>query len=259
MADTHTTGWRPACDLRFAAALEAVSLAVGEIPSVAQSVPTAFWRSGARWHVIAVLSPGDGRNHFVTPDRFLWRGYQVPALLRAYPFRLQGAEDKLRLWLWPGVHAEPLGDGIEPFIVDGRHAPLVRQAISFLVAVQAEIDKAHAVLSCLDQAGALVAWTLPGHARPLALGGQEVRVLDTAAFEALDDALFVSLRRMGALGWLQAHLHSQPLTREFARTGELASAGSVALADLSPFQATPASGANDVLAAIAADPGDFEL
>ena len=259
MEDTQINGWLPAGDLRFAAQLEAIALGVAELPYVTQSIPSAFLRTGGVWRAVGVLAPGDGRNRFVTKDQGLWRGHHVPALLRAYPFRLQDRGGVMRLALWPGVPAEPLRDGVEPFFVDDEPAPLVRQAASFLMAVQAEIDRADPVLMLLDQAGALIPWIPPGFEAPLSLGGQEVRVLDVGALANLPDGLILDLHHQDALTWLYAHLHSLSLARLLKLDCKQVVPDAPTRAFPTPDRTVGRCTASDVLATIAADMGDFEL
>jgi hypothetical protein len=275
--DIKSQGWRSVTDLHFAQPLEAIALAVAEVPLVGQSVPVAFHQAQGRWRVMGVFAPGDGRNRFVEPVRGHWRGHCVPALLRAYPFMLRrdGGGDngsdpnssaQGRLALWPGARSEPLGPGVQLYAVDGKPTERVQQTLSFLTAVHAGIDQAHAVLGMLQTAGVLVPWQVAGVAGPVALAGVELRVLDEQKFKALDPAALLQLRDMDALGWLYAHLHSLHFAKAFLEEPPLAGAldaqavlfAAAAAGVAGPVHAPGASNTSDASRALADFAGGLE-
>ena len=258
MADTSATGWRPAKDMRFAASLEAIALAVAELPLVGQSVPVAFMHTDAGWRAMAVFSPANGANHFVTEEGH-WRGHYVPSLLRAYPFMLHGDIADRQVRLWPTVKPEPLGEGIEPFLIDGQPTERLQQTMSFLIWAHGEIAKADETISILQEAGVLDPWYLPGFEQGLSLGGKALYVADADRFAALPETLFLKLRKMGALPWIYAHLHSLHFARQFTEDAE--TSWSQALQPLGKKSGVSrrSEDASDVLDALASDLGDFEL
>ena len=214
MAKISTTGWRAATDMRFAAPLEAIALAVTEVPFVAQSAPVAFMQSPAGWRAMAIFAPADGRNRFVTEDGN-WRGHYVPSLLRAYPFMLSDTGGTRKLTLWPMAQQDSMEDGGAPFLVDGLPSEQVQKTLSFLIAAHADIAQADDALRVLHEAGVLVPWCLPGLAQALHLGGQPVHVADPDRLAALPGALVLKLHKIQALPWIYAHLHSLHFARLF--------------------------------------------
>lgn len=258
MADTSSTGWRPAKDMRFAESLEAIALAVAEVPLVAQSVPVAVMHTDAGWRVMAVFSPANGANHFVTEEGH-WRGHYVPSLLRSYPFMLHGDIADRQVRLWPTVKPEPLGEGIEPLLIDGQPTERVQQTMSFLIWAHGEIAKADEAITILQEAGVLDPWYLSGFEQGLSLGGKALYVVDANRFGALPETLFLKLRKVGALPWIYAHLHSLHFARLFNEDAE--TSWSQALLPPGKTSATLRRGEDtlDVLDAIASDLGDFEL
>lgn len=258
MADTSSTGWRPAKDMRFAASLEAIPLAVAEVPLVAQSVPVAVMHTDAGWRVMAVFSPANGTNHFVTEEGH-WRGHYVPSLLRSYPFMLHGDIADRQVRLWPTVKPEPLGEGIEPFLIDGQPTERIQQTMSFLIWAHGEIAKADEAITILQEAGVLDPWYLPGFEQGLSLGGKALHVVDANRFAALPETLFLKLRKMGALPWIYAHLHSLHFARIFADGDDVSWLEAQKPLGRVRSVTQPKQEVSDVLAAIAGDLGDFEL
>ncbi|WP_114966561.1 SapC family protein [Alkalilacustris brevis] len=258
MADTSATGWRPAKDMRFAASLEAIALAVAEVPLVAQSVPVAFMHRDAGWRAMAVFSPADGTNRFVT-DEGHWRGHYVPSLLRAYPFMLHGEISDRQVKLWPTVRPEPLGEGVEPFMVDGQPTERLQKTMSFLTWAHSEIAKADEAIRIMDDAGALVPWRLPGFEQGLSLGGTALHVADPDNFAALPEPIFMNLRKLGALPWIYSHLHSLHFARIFQEDGETSWPKSLTPLGKKSAAEERKVDALDVLDAIASDLGDFEI
>lgn len=209
MKTQSSVGWRPTSDLFFAQRLEAIALSVAEIWLAGQSMPVGFLRDGAHWRAMAVFSPGDGANRFVDIGSGQWRGAYIPALMRAYPFRLDDG-DPAALKLWPGCEPAPLEEGVKPFLDEaGQPTEEVRRIVRHLRQVHAGMAPVHAPLALLEEWGVLVPWVLEGVADAgVALGGRPAHVLDQERFQALDDGQFLLLRQHDALGWLYAQQHS---------------------------------------------------
>jgi hypothetical protein len=202
-AITHSNqGWRRATSFHFAAGTTDVLLAHQEIASAALSFPVVFKKRGADWTAMAILGLEPDRNLFVTQDG-RWIANYVPALLRAHPFRLNRAGDALELW--PSHDPVALGgQGVEPFYKDGVYSPLVERTLSFLKSVHAGMMLFSEPLDLLDRDGLLV----PADASRLGLIAADAFVLDTLAFENASDSLWLRLRRLRAIGWLNSHVSS---------------------------------------------------
>ena len=83
--------WRRPDQFRFAAG-DALAPAIGaELSRLAPTTPLAFVEQAGQFELAAVLSLTPGKNMFVGPDG-RWLGGYVPALYRAYPFRVQSRE-----------------------------------------------------------------------------------------------------------------------------------------------------------------------
>ena len=258
MTETNSTGWRPASDMWFSASLEAIALAVTEVPQVGQSMPVAFMRTDAGWRAMAVFSSGNGRNCFLTHDGH-WRGHYVPALLRAYPFTLLGERTDKQLKLWPNVTPEPLGDGVEPFLEDGQPTEHIRKTMSFLTLVHADIAKADEAIKLLDNAGVMRPWQPAGSDRCLKLSGNAVYAVGSDRLAALPDTLFLKLREIGALPWIYAHLHSLHFAHLLAQPDDASWSEAIKSFGTNAVSDGRTENASDVLEAIGYDLGDFEL
>lgn len=203
------SGWHPPRDLFFSQRLEAIALSVAEIWLTGQSMPVAFLRDGEHWRAMAVFSPGDSANRFVDFVTGQWRAPYIPALMRAYPFRLDDG-DPGALKLWPGCAPAPLAEGAKPFVDDaGQPTEEVRRIVQHLRQVHAGMPAVHAPLALLEEWGVLVPWQLEGSDKgDMVLGGRPAFVLDKVAFQALTDRQFLQLREHDALSWLYAQQHS---------------------------------------------------
>jgi hypothetical protein len=195
-------GWRRATSFQFAVGMTEVFLARQEIEHAALSFPIVFRNSGSEWTALAILGLQTDRNLFVTQDG-QWIANYVPALLRAYPFRLNRSGDDLELW----PSHDPIAldaNGAEPFYTDGEYAPLVRRTLSFLQSVHAGIALFTETLDLLDRHDLLV----PAEASNLGVSASDAFMLDRIAFESASDELWLHLRRLQAIGWLQSHASS---------------------------------------------------
>lgn len=230
-----------------------VPLATAEIGRVSQVMPVAFRVQHGRWQAVGVMGPAEGTNVYVGCDG-RWRGSFVPATLRVYPFRLDGAGE---LALWDRYSPEPLAaNDVAPFFAGAGWSARVAQTGQFLESVHAGIVAAARVLEDLDRLGLLLPWEVPGldKRRPdIALRG--LHVLDVDALGRLAGEALLSLFRSGALLWLHAHAESLHHAQRFKAMAEVLVAPQLE----APPKTEPIEGAADILAAIAADPGDTEL
>lgn len=252
--ETHShLGWRPVSGFGFARQMAVVPLAAAEIGRVAQALPVLFQKADERWQAVAVMGPVEGTNvHVSRKGKF--RASFVPALLRVYPFRLDGSGE---LGLWDGYTPEPLAaEGAQPFYKEGALAPRLQQTVKFLKAVHLGVGMVDRSLSKLEAAGALTPWKAPEIETPqpkhalMGLLGIEAR-----GFETLDDALVVEFFHTGALRWMHAHLDSLHHAERFK-----ALAKSIVAPEITaPRQPDKIEQAADILAAIAEDLGDAEL
>lgn len=252
--ETHShLGWRPATGFGFARRMAVVPLAAAEIARVAQALPVLFYKLGARWQAVAVMGPVKGANVHVSREG-KWRTSFVPALLRVYPFHLDGAGE---LSLWDGYSPEPLAaEGAQPFYKEDALAPWLQQTMKFLKTVHTGVGTVHRSLTILEEAGALTPWEVPGIETPRperALTG--LYAIEAKGFETLEDALVLELFRAGALRWMHGHLDSLHHAERFKELAKTIVAPEIT----APRQPDKIEQAADILAAIVEDLGDAEL
>lgn len=252
--DTHAhLGWQPAKGFGFARGTALVPIAVAELSRVAQAMPVLFSKTESEWQALGVMGPITGANVYVSREG-TWRASYVPALLRVYPFHLQGEET---LALWSDYVPEPLvGDGVQPFYKDGDLAPWLQETRRFLRTVHDGIGQLNRPLETLEAADALSPWAgpvleVPQPDRALS----ELYKLDAERFAGCVDSLALELFRAGHLRWLYAHLDSLHHAERFKALAK----DIVAPPLEAPKQPDKADRAADFLAAFAQDLGDTEL
>lgn len=201
---------RAPLDYGFARKVEAVPLGLGEIPLAAQHYPVVFTDEPAP-RPVAVLSLRPGENLFVDEKGQWLEGAYVPAVVRRYPFGLAPVGEQGEPVLCVDTIAEvltdegglPLYDGLKP-------GKLLRKAIQLCQAVA--VDEAAAAdltgrlreLDLLDARAARA--QIPKSGLQLGLSG--FLTIDEARLRALDDDIFLGLRRAGWLNAVYAQMNS---------------------------------------------------
>jgi hypothetical protein len=194
--------WRRPASFAFASAQAVVPLVGLEFAKAAVSMPIAFVEQAGLYVTIGVMSPASGRNLFIGPAG-QWLGAYVPAALRSYPFhlgRVEGTEEvALCIDQDSGLVIE--ADGVaEDFVdADGNHSPTIKAMLDFLLAVEHSRTITALAVTALADAGLIEPWPLA-----VTIGGEATSVrglfrINEAALNALDDALFLRLRKTGAL------------------------------------------------------------
>lgn len=202
-------GWRRPSDYAFAAQDATVPIVAFEVAEAALSMPLAFVRADGMVQLVAMLSTVSGRNGFVAPNG-AWLGSYVPALLRAFPFRLGRLAEEGELALCLAAEACSGPDQERIFDLSGDLSPRVRQIASFLSAFEQARQQAGRAGDALDRAGVLVPWKVNPH-DDVTTGEVAVAGLwrvDEEALSALSDERFLDLRKIGALGIAHAQVLS---------------------------------------------------
>jgi len=197
--------WRRMASYDFARPLRQVPLALAEVEAVAATLPVVFARGADGLGPVALLRLArDGPGGVVSPDG-LWRGSYVPSLLRVHPFSAVLAGDgRLQLMVdeASGLVTDDPGD--EPFFGPGGVlAPAMAGLIGFFRQREASALQARKAAARLEELGLLV----PFAPTPGAASEGLLRV-DRARFDALGDAQWLEVRRLGGLALVHAHLVS---------------------------------------------------
>lgn len=200
--------WRRPVGYAFAAEETIIPLAAIEAAQAAAELPLAFASVDGVTQLVAVMSAKPGRNWFVGSDG-RWLGQYVPALFRAYPFRLACADPGGQFGLWIANEPSSAVDGEPIYDQAGELTPRVKAMASFLMTFENSRLQTQRACAALESAGVLAPWTIRLRAvdeREEVLEGL-LRIDDGALSDLSDDA-FVGLRRAGALGIAHAQLLS---------------------------------------------------
>lgn len=223
-ADHASQTWRRPADYAFAARETLVPIAAIEAAQAALNMPLAFAKANGVAELVAMLSGEPGRNSFVGSNG-RWLGSYVPALVRAFPFRLGRLCDRSEPALCIADDGY-LGSGRERiFDACGELSERTRGIAAFLLAFENSRQQTLRAAAALDRAGVLAPWTIK-LADP---GGGESFVdnmwrVDQEALASLSDETFLDLRKAGALGIAYAQILSTSRLDLLARLARFASA-----------------------------------
>lgn len=201
--------WRGSPDYSFASKVILANLAAAELAKAALSLPLAFVKHDVGWSLAAVLGLLPGQNLYLN-DQGMWLASYIPATFRGYPFLIgsRGTGDPVLCvdegsgLIGNDLEGEPLFDEA------GELSASVRQVWAFLEqTAQSEVILMEAC-DILAGAGVIEPWPITiqtGH------GNHEVTGLhriNEVAFNRLDEANFIALRRQGVLSVAYAQLLS---------------------------------------------------
>jgi len=210
------SSWHKPKDVLFAMDTGIIPLAGREIPYAALNLPVAFAPEGSGYSLVALLSFLPGQNLFVGPDG-KWMGRYIPALIRAYPFRLVDAPGKEGMVLRVEEDAvRDAGEGEPFFDENGELAQPVQEILDFLKETEQSRLGTEAAVGALTDAGVLTEWNLKVNDKPL----KGIYRIDEGAFNSLDDETFLRLRKAGALPVAYAQLLSMGNIRVLQRLAE---------------------------------------
>ena len=194
--------WRRSEGFSFAAGDALVPAVGGELSKLAPTTPLAFVEQSGQFELAAILSLTPGKNMFVGPDG-RWLSSYVPALYRAYPFRVQSREGADEAVLCVDEDSFLVVDesaGGEAFFeAEGAVSPALNAILGFLTEVERGHQATRRAVLALAEAGVIQPWpiTLKTAGGDQAVGG--LHRIDEAALNALGDDAFLSLRKVSAL------------------------------------------------------------
>jgi hypothetical protein len=205
-------GWRRPMGYPFAARDALMPIGASEFPHVASAMPIAFMEQSGRYTPVAVMSTNPGSNLFVGPQSE-WLGSYVPAVYRGYPFGRWPSEPGGPMTLCidedSGLIVEVGEENADRFFEpDGKLSAVLSQLAEFLQYTQQDLVNAGWIVMALAEAGLIKAWPLT-----VLVSGRQVAVeglyrVDEAALNAIDDQLFLELRKKSALPLAYAQLMS---------------------------------------------------
>lgn len=156
--------WKNPGNFRFAANRSLLPIVAAELAQVVPAYPLAFVQHEQSWRIGVLASLLPNQNLFISPQgKWLGGGY-IPAVLRAYPFRLTRTSTDSNAVL--GIvddadwSAAP-GEG-QPFFVDGTKepSPAIQEVLTFLQGLETSRAATQKAVDALVAANLLVQWDL---------------------------------------------------------------------------------------------------
>ena len=216
--------WKKVPDYAFAAADSVIPLMGAELSKTISAMPTGFIKQEVGYQLVGITSLQAGMNVYVAPDG-KWLGTYIPAVLRAYPFRIahqESTEDSiLCINEASGLVVESTEDGNAFFDDQNQPTQGIKDILNLLSEVEVNSAVTQGAVNALDDAGLITPWALN-----LKQGGKVVPVtglfhVDEAAFNKLDDDDFLALRKAGGLTVAYAQLLSMNQLAVLGRLGQL--------------------------------------
>jgi hypothetical protein len=225
--DNHAkTKIRPLQSYAFAAGETLIPLYASDIIPISYEVPVLFVSQSGDFTLAALLGLSAGQNLLVDAQG-RWMGAHVPGIWRRGPFRLANVEgstdDTLIVCL---DHAsDRVSESVgEPLYDDqGSPTPLVGAATTLLSRLEHESRNTREICARLQRLGLLTPWMVEIQ-QP---DGKPTRIpdlfqIDERKIAALSGDDLVSLRDVGALSVIYAHLMSLPKVQVLARLARMA-------------------------------------
>jgi hypothetical protein len=203
--------WRRPDNYSFATTEAFVPVVGTELAQAARTMPIAFLEQSGSFMLVAVLSLAPNQNWFVGPNG-QWLGTYIPALFRAYPFRMLRKSNSEDLVLCVAEEAALAGNadgGGEAFFdADGNLTASVRAVVDFLGHIERNRIATTAAVSALAEVGAIRPWEIKVKAGEKEQAITGLCQTNEAAMGALSDEAFLRLRKMSALPVAYAQLLS---------------------------------------------------
>jgi len=214
-------GWRKPKNYSYAAKEALVPIVGLEVAIAAVNMPLAFVKHEQNTQLVGVLGPQVDFNMFVADDG-KWLGAYIPGILRSFPFRLAQVQGRAEMALC--VESDYLNNPDTPIYDDaGELARPVAEIVNFLNMYEASRQRTAFSANALEEAGVLTPWPIKvrspdGREAPALTGLLRV---DEAALNALDEAAFLKLRKIGALPIAYGQMLSISRLELLARLGAL--------------------------------------
>ena len=216
--------WKNVPDYAFAAADNFIPLMGAELFKTISAMPTGFIKQEVGYQLVGITSLQAGMNMYVAPDG-KWLGAYIPAVLRAYPFRLAHQESPDKSILCSneasGLVVESTEDGNAFFDDQNQPTQGIKDILNLLSEVEVNLAITQRAVNALDDAGLITPWALK-----LQQGEEVVPVtglfnVDEAALNKLDDEDFLTVRKAGGMAVAYAQLLSMNQFAVLERLGEI--------------------------------------
>ncbi|MDF2389225.1 SapC family protein [Nostoc ellipsosporum NOK] len=204
-------------DFSFARSAHAIPVVASEMPAAMRSYPIVF--IGAGKAPVIITGVRQNENLFVDAEGRWTAPHYIPAYVRRYPFilaedpkapgRLTLCVDRASDRVVDQVLAPLREDKIAPFFSGAEPTEATKQALAFCNQFQIDFRATREMVDKIDAHGLFA----PRQSKVTLEGGEvlnltDFQVIDEEAFNKLNDAAFLDLRKSGALGLLYCHLAS---------------------------------------------------
>ena len=222
-------GWHRFEGYDFASGDRIVPVVDEELPHLMPGMSTAFVRDGEgdAFRLVAIMGVQPGQNIFVRPDGRWLAGY-VPALYRAWPFRLhRDGNGRLVLGLRRDsglLRESPTGDSEERFFDDaGEMTPALARVANFLRQFERYRKRTQRAVDALAEQGLIEPWAVS-----LATGENNRRQqldglyrVTAQRLQGLDSDALSALHEHHALGVAWGQVYGQNRIQELPRLARL--------------------------------------
>lgn len=203
--------WKNPGSFRFAAKRSLLPIVAAELAQVVPAYPLAFVKHEQSWRIGVLASLLPDQNLLITPEG-KWLGGYIPAVLRAYPFRLMrtsaGGEAVLGIvndaeWLAASGEGQPF------FAEDGKQpSPAIQEVLTFLQGMEASRESTQKAVDVLAAADLLVQWDLRVNVAEVEKSVEGLFRIDEQALNKLPADKLASLRDAGGLTLAYGQLFS---------------------------------------------------
>ncbi len=182
-----------------------------ELPKVAGNYPILFIKKPGteKFSPVALLGTEPNENLYVDADGAWAQGAYIPSAFRRYPFVLvKTATEGMTVWMDDNPELMDSPDGVELFLADGTETEFLAKNKEFLV----ELLKADMMTDAFCEKLAALDLLVPG-SLDIRIGSDLKKfsgcfVVDENRLNALSPESFQSLRDLGFVGSIYAHLLS---------------------------------------------------
>ena len=200
--------WRENGNYQFAQSRMICELAVQEIPMASLSYPVAILAHEEQYHFIALLGVKQKENLFVSAEG-RWLGRYIPAVLRAYPFRLTFDDTGSKI-LCIDEDGGVIGEDGERFYEEDGSTPsaAIKEKMTFVSTLDRGLAEAVRLAKLLAAEDLLTEWNVSQTGNDEQAVQQQLRIIDAVRLQEMASDKLGSLRDEGALPIAYAQIFS---------------------------------------------------
>jgi hypothetical protein len=221
---THSDkSWARFTSYSFAAETNLVAIVAAEIAKAVHAFPMGFVKTKDSFRLVAVLSLKPGTNLFVAPNG-QWLGSYIPSAFRSHPFLLADSEKTDAPILCVDQDSGLIREDTSAeafFDEQGELSQPVAGILDFLSQIEQNRKLTNQAVSVLADVGVIVEWPLK-----IKQGDKEspitgLYMIDEQKLNSLEDELFITLRKAGALPVAYAQVLSMSNVQVFEQLAKI--------------------------------------